>query len=218
MTADAAGLVGQARSDYIRAQTEQLPTLTGIKQQNADSGTTRAQTGADVATQGTIPLRQAQTTAIPQTTDARTATAAAATSRAATAAAAQTANADIQNRRLELMKTGMDARTAFQQATTEVNRARAAGALVTGTASKISGAPSITPTQARTQLGLPAPGTGIVPVTPTQAAPQTAPTPPRTAAPPPIPTLPPWVKPGDQYSPSRGQARDAAGNVYGPDD
>jgi hypothetical protein len=30
------------------------------------------------------------------------------------------------------------------------------------------------------------------------------------------PQLPAWVKPGDQYSPSRGQARDAQGNVYGP--
>jgi hypothetical protein len=30
------------------------------------------------------------------------------------------------------------------------------------------------------------------------------------------PAIPPWVKPGDQYSPSRGQARGADGTTYGP--
>lgn len=38
-----------------------------------------------------------------------------------------------------------------------------------------------------------------------------------TAAPAPTPaaSIPPWAKPGDQYSPSRGQARAADGTVYG---
>jgi hypothetical protein len=34
--------------------------------------------------------------------------------------------------------------------------------------------------------------------------------PPDTAA------IPSWVKPGDQFSPSRGQARAADGSIYGP--
>jgi hypothetical protein len=42
------------------------------------------------------------------------------------------------------------------------------------------------------------------------AAAKTAPTPAPSAA------IPSWVKPGDQYSPSRGQARGADGKTYGP--
>lgn len=37
-----------------------------------------------------------------------------------------------------------------------------------------------------------------------------------TAAAPPVAAIPAWVKPGDQYSPSRGQARGSDGKIYGP--
>lgn len=73
--ADAAGLVGQARADYIRTQTALAPQI-------ADAATTRAGAAADTAA-ATVPLRQAQTAAVPVNTQTRATAAATAQARLA---------------------------------------------------------------------------------------------------------------------------------------